>query len=233
MHSMPQHIAIIMDGNGRWAEKKSLPRTAGHRQGVRAVKTTTRYCRQLGIKHLTLFAFSTENWSRPRWEVDFLMRLIFATLTQELKILIQEEVRINIWGDTAVFSQKLQHLFAFAQEQTYNYDKMQLNVALNYGGRWDIVNALKVINNKQIPLHAINEEIMAMHLMGAEQPDPDLVIRTSGEYRLSNFLLWNIAYSELFFTDILWPDFNQQSIDLALEFYTQRQRRYGSIQEAR
>ncbi len=227
--NIPKHLAIIMDGNGRWAEQNSLPRIAGHKAGVDALRRTVRYCHAKGIKHLTLFAFSTENWSRPKIEIDFLMRLIQDMINTELNTLIEKDIKLNIWGDQNNLSSELRIVLDEAKQKTIDNQSMQLNIALNYGGRWDIVNATKKIVQLNIKPEDITESTIRSLLMPQDQPDPDLLIRTSGEMRISNFLLWHLAYTEFYFTDILWPDFNGDIIDAALAAYQQRKRRYGGL----
>lgn len=236
---VPKHVAIIMDGNGRWAQNRRLPRVAGHKEGMNTVKKVTKNASKLGIKVLTLYAFSTENWKRPTEEVNFLMQLpvdFFDTFVPEL---IQENVKVNVMGYTDFLPEHTQEAVKRAVEQTRKCSGMVLNFALNYGSRAEIVTAVKEICEKvkgdQLQAEAINEATISEHLMTGFLPnelrDPELLIRTSGEERISNFLLWQIAYSELFFTDALWPDFNGELLEIALASYQNRNRRFGGLQE--
>lgn len=227
----PQHIAIIMDGNGRWAEARGLPRTAGHKAGVESLRRTVSLCVELNIPILTVFAFSSENWARPRHEVQFLLDLIATVLQREVKRLDKENVRIRIIGDCSRFSSRLQELIHQAQATTAKNTGLQLIVAANYGGQWDITQAAQKIAakvaNEELALEDITESEVNNALCLSDLLPPDLLIRTSGEKRLSNFLLWQLAYSELYFTDVLWPDFSRKDFFEALSEYTMRQRRFG------
>jgi undecaprenyl diphosphate synthase len=229
--TLPQHVAVVMDGNGRWAKKRFLPRTAGHKAGVRATRRLVELCAIKGIGALTLFAFSSENWSRPDQEVSSLMSLFVSTLKSEINKLHEQGVRICFIGDRARFSENLQASIAAAEEKTAANTRLRLNIAANYGGRWDIVNAVRSLSRKlaagDISGEQVTEQAFTRELCLVDQPEPDLFIRTGGEQRISNFLLWQIAYTELFFTDTLWPEFNDAAFDEALDWYATRQRRFG------
>ena len=228
---LPQHVAVVMDGNGRWARKRFLPRTAGHKAGVNATRRLVELCSIKGIDALTLFAFSSENWNRPDQEVSSLMSLFLSTLNSELNKLHEQGVRIRFIGDRARFSEKLQASIVAAERKTEANTWLKLNIAANYGGRWDIVNAARELSRKladgDISEEQITEQAFTRELCLVDLPEPDLFIRTGGEQRISNFLLWQIAYTELFFTDTLWPDFDAAAFDEALEWYATRQRRFG------
>jgi len=228
---LPQHVAVVMDGNGRWAKKRFLPRTAGHKAGVKATRRLVELCSIKGIGALTLFAFSSENWNRPDQEVSSLMSLFLSTLNSELNKLHEQGVRIRFIGDRARFSENLQASIAAAEKKTEANTQLKLNIAANYGGRWDIVNAVRKVSRKladgDISEGQITEDTFTRELCLVDLPEPDLFIRTGGEQRISNFLLWQIAYTELFFTDTLWPEFNDAAFDEALEWYATRQRRFG------
>ena len=229
--TLPQHVAVVMDGNGRWAKKRFLPRTAGHKAGVKATRRLVELCAIKGIGALTLFAFSSENWSRPDQEVSGLMSLFLSTLNSEINKLHEQGVRICFIGDRTRFSENLQTSIAAAEEKTAANTRLKLNIAANYGGRWDIVNAVRSLSRKladgDISEEQITEQAFTRELCLVDQPEPDLFIRTGGEHRISNFLLWQIAYTELFFTDTLWPEFNEAAFDEALDWYATRQRRFG------
>ena len=231
----PHHIAIIMDGNGRWAEARSLPRTAGHKSGVEALRRAVSTAVEFNIPVLTVFAFSSENWSRPRHEVQFLLDLIATVLQREVDRLHKENIRIRIIGDRARFSPRLQTLINEAECTTANNTGLQLVVAANYGGHWDITSAMQKIATrvlaKELKVEDITDNEVNNALCLADVGAPDLLIRTSGEQRISNFLLWQLAYSELYFTDVLWPDFTRQDFIDALQVYALRQRRYGLTAE--
>jgi len=230
-----QHIAIIMDGNGRWAQRRGLPRSAGHKSGVKSVRTIIEACEPLKIKHLTLFAFSSENWQRPEDEVGTLMDLFLNTLAKELESLHKNGVRLRFIGDKSAFSNKLQERMKNAEKITENNDTLHLSIAANYGGRWDMTQAARAIAKKVqdgiLDMRHVTEESLDQHLSLADIPDPDLLIRTGGESRVSNFLLWQLAYAELYFSDQLWPDFDQNSLKESILWYTQRQRRFGKTSE--
>ena len=228
---VPQHVAVVMDGNGRWAKNRFLPRTAGHKAGVKATRRLVELCAIKGIGVLTLFAFSSENWNRPDQEVSSLMSLFLSTLNSELNKLHEQGVRIRFIGDRTRFSESLQSSITAAEKKTETNTHLNLNIAANYGGRWDIVNAAQNLSRKlvngEIVENQITEEAFTRELCLVDLPEPDLFIRTGGEQRISNFLLWQIAYTELFFTDTLWPDFNDAAFDEALDWYSKRQRRFG------
>ncbi len=232
---LPRHVAIIMDGNGRWAVGRGLPRFAGHKAGVETVRTVVEQCVELGIEVLTLFAFSSENWRRPPQEVGVLMELFMMALKREVKRLQRNNVRLRIIGDYTAFPQKLQNLILSAQQMTEDCDGLILQVAANYGGRWDITQAMKKIAQQVktglLEPTDITEDTIAAQLSSAALPDPDLFIRTGGEQRLSNFLLWQSAYAELYFTQVLWPDFDQDVFRQALDSFNRRQRRFGRTTE--
>ncbi|PJY98631.1 MULTISPECIES: isoprenyl transferase [Bacillus] len=230
---IPEHIAIIMDGNGRWAKKRSLPRIAGHHEGMKVVKRTTKLANELGVKVLTLYAFSTENWKRPKIEVDFLMKLPEEFLNTYLPELVEENVQVRIIGDETALPAHTLRAIEKAVQDTAQNDGMILNFALNYGGRTEIVTAAKTLAEKvkdgSLHIEDIDESLFANYLMTESLQDPELLIRTSGEIRLSNFMLWQVAYSEFVFTDVLWPDFKEDHFLKALGEYQQRGRRFGGI----
>ncbi|WP_036485901.1 isoprenyl transferase [Myxosarcina sp. GI1] len=230
---LPRHVAVIMDGNGRWAKAKGLPRIEGHRRGANTLKETLRYCKDLGIETLTAYAFSTENWGRPHTEVSFLMALFEKLLRKELKEMHQEGVRINFIGDLTILPQSLQREMQHSMEVTKNNNNVHFNVAINYGSRHEMVKACRAISEKvrqgKLDPETIDEDTISNYLYTAASPDPDLLIRTSGEMRLSNFLLWQLAYTEIYVTDIFWPDFDRQQFDRALRAYQKRDRRYGKV----
>ncbi|RID87139.1 isoprenyl transferase [Peribacillus asahii] len=229
---VPQHIAIIMDGNGRWAKKRALPRVAGHHEGMKVVRKITRMANQLGVSALTVYAFSTENWKRPKTEVEYLMKLPEEFLGSFLPELIRENVRVEMIGDFTTLPAHTQRAVQKAIDDTKDNDGLVLNFALNYGSRAEIV---KGVNNvlkdaqKGILKGDISEDVFSRYLMTSTLPDPDLLIRTSGEIRLSNFMLWQLAYTELWFTEVLWPDFNETHLLEAIEVYQKRARRYGGV----
>lgn len=230
-NSGPKHVAIIMDGNGRWAKKRLMPRFAGHKAGVEAVRNIVKACAERKIEVLTLFAFSSENWRRPQEEVSLLMKLFMTALEREVKRLNKNGVRLKIIGDVSAFPEKLQQQIITSQELTKDNNLLQLNIAANYGGRWDIVQASRKLAQEvadgQMSVDEIDEQKLESHLSLAGVAEPDLFIRTGGEERISNFLLWQLAYSEFFFTKTLWPDFNVALFDKAIESFRQRQRRFG------
>jgi undecaprenyl diphosphate synthase len=233
--SLPRHVAIIMDGNGRWAQAKGKPRVFGHKKGVEAVREAVKFCRQLNIESLTLFAFSSENWRRPEQEVSTLMELFMFVLTNEVKKLDKNNVKLKIIGDISGFSEKLQKSALEAEQITANNTGLILNVAANYGGQWDIVQAAKSIalqvEKGDFSAANIDELLFSKHMSMAEQAPLDLLIRTGGDLRISNFLLWQAAYAELYFTDTLWPDFNDQVFADAIACYVSRERRFGCTGE--
>jgi len=228
---VPQHVAIIMDGNGRWASKRHLPRTAGHAKGVSAVRSAVETCGRLGVKYLTLFAFSSENWRRPVEEVSLLMRLFVQALEREVSKLEEQGVRLRVVGDLSAFEPNLQALINQAQANTAHNDRLHLTIAANYGGRWDILQATKKMLKANPEMASepdlIQEIALSEHLSMAWAPEPDLFIRTGGEQRISNFMIWQLAYTELFFTDCYWPDFGADELKQAFEWYRNRERRFG------
>lgn len=227
----PKHVAIIMDGNGRWATQRHLPRIMGHQAGAESLKKIIKSAIENKVEILSLFAFSTENWLRPSSEVEGLMNLFLSALVQEDVKLQENGIRLRIIGDLSRFPIKLQEQIARVHSLTVNNKKMQLVVAANYGGRWDIIQAAKELTRKvkegQLAIEEINEDLFQQHLVTTDLPAPDLFIRTSGELRISNFFLWQLAYTEFYFTDVYWPDFNEHEFELALEAYKKRERRYG------
>ncbi len=229
---IPRHIAIIMDGNGRWAKQRFLPRIAGHKRGVEAVRSAVRTCAERGVEHLTLFAFSSENWRRPMEEVKFLMQLFVHALESEVTKLHENNIRFQVIGDLSRFDERIVNLIQEAEEKTKNNQKLTLTIAANYGGRWDILQAVNrmVRNAPSKALDYVEADLVPYLAMGSA-PEPDLFIRTGGETRISNFLLWQLAYTELYFTDLLWPDFNAAALDAAIVSYQQRERRYGRTSE--
>jgi undecaprenyl diphosphate synthase len=229
---VPRHIAIIMDGNGRWAKNRFLPRVAGHRRGVETVREVVRSCADLGVEYLTLFAFSSENWRRPADEVSFLMQLFMRALQQEVARLHENGIRLRVIGDLGRFDADLVALIRQGEERTAGNSRLTLTIAANYGGRWDILQAANRMLAQRPELAAgFGEEDLAPHLSMSYAPEPDLFIRTGGEQRISNFLLWQLAYSELYFTDTLWPDFDSRALALALDSYRRRERRFGRTSE--
>lgn len=222
-----QHIAIIMDGNRRWAKEKMLPSMMGHKKGVEALKKTTRACDDFGVKYLTLYAFSTENWNRKQEEVDFLMDLLAKTLLGELDELNKNNVKMNFIGNLSVLNQNLQDIIEDSREKTKNNTGVVLTIAINYGARDEILHAVKRIVKSGISYEEITEDTIKKNLYTYNIPDPDLLIRTSGEKRISNYLLWQIAYSELYITNTYWPDFDKEALTLAIEEFVKRQRRWG------
>lgn len=218
-----------MDGNGRWAKKRNLPRTAGHRQGMKTLKKIVESSVELGINTLTVYAFSTENWKRPLKEVRFLMDLMVEVMKKELDSLDKAGVRVSVFGDLSPLAEKTKEAIGAGTDKTKDNDKLQLNIAFNYGGRQELIRAVADIVDKKIPASAIDEDLIADHLYSRGQADPDLLIRTSGEFRLSNFLLWQLAYTEIYVSDLYWPDFSQQAFIGAIEDYQKRNRRFGGI----
>jgi undecaprenyl diphosphate synthase len=227
----PEHVAIIMDGNGRWASQRFLPRTAGHAKGVQSVRRAVETCGNAGVRYLTLFAFSSENWRRPADEVTLLMRLFVQALEREVSRLQEQGVRLRVVGDLSAFEPKLQELITQAQDSTAQNDALHLTIAANYGGRWDILQATRRMLAAHPELAAnpekLDEQLLSNYLSMAWAPEPDLFIRTGGEQRISNFLIWQLAYTELFFTDCYWPDFGEQELRQAFEWYSTRERRFG------
>lgn len=235
LKQLPRHIAIIMDGNGRWAKKKGNPRIFGHRNGVAAVRDTVEAAAELGIEYLTLYAFSTENWNRPRTEIDALMTLLVATINKETKTLLDNNVRLNAIGDINSLPDSVARHLNGAIKKTSKNKRLTLTLALSYSSRWEILNAVKGISEDlkegKIDEEDITSEIFDSYLTTAGMPDPELLIRTSGEYRISNYLLWQIAYAELYFTPTLWPDFRREHLYEAIADYQCRERRFGKISE--
>jgi len=233
---LPDHVAIIMDGNGRWAKARGLPRTAGHQAGTQAAERLIRFAtRDLGLRYLTLYAFSTENWSRPTEEVDFLLDLLDRFITEKLREFVEEGVHLTVLGDLTPLSPRLRETVERAIAATADNTKLHLNVALNYGARQEIIRACRALAKAaaqgELDPGAIGEEEITAALYTARIPDPDLIIRTSGEMRLSNFLLWQAAYTELYFTPTLWPDFTPEELMKAIEVYQQRERRFGGVSQ--
>jgi len=233
--NIPRHVAVIMDGNGRWARKRSLPRHAGHRSGVKSVREVVENSARYGVEYLTLFAFSSENWRRPEEEVGMLMSLFLEALRREVADLHKNNVRLRFIGERECLDSKLNEKISNAEALTADNTGLRLQVAVAYGGRWDIVEAARSVASKvvsgEISPESIDEATFAAELQLGGAPDPDLLIRTGGEQRISNFLLWNLAYAELWFTDVLWPDFGQAEFEAALAYYSERQRRYGHTGE--
>jgi undecaprenyl diphosphate synthase len=232
---IPQHIAIIMDGNGRWAKRKGMPRVFGHREGVRSVREIVEVCGELGVRYLTLYAFSTENWKRPKDEVSTLMGLLVSSLRQELKNLHKSNVRLTTIGDLSKLPREAQGELAEAVETTRDNTGLTLNLALSYSGRWDLVRAMQAVAREvsagTLGADEISEEVIAAHLSTAGIPDPDLLIRTSGEMRISNFLLWELAYTEIHISECFWPDFRRAELYRAIAEYQRRERRFGLVSE--
>lgn len=234
-NNIPQHIAIIMDGNGRWAKQQSKLRVFGHKGGVKAVRDTVEGAAELGLKYLTLYAFSTENWNRPKKEVDALMELLVNTILKETKTLMDNNIRLEAIGNIESLPTQCRRNLADSIEKTAKNDRMTLVLALSYSARWEIIEASKQIAQNvldgKLAIDDINEGVINTSLQTHNIPDPELLIRTSGEYRISNFLLWQIAYSELYFTDVLWPDFRREDLQKAIINYQQRERRFGKTSE--
>ncbi len=229
--NLPKHIAITMDGNGRWAKTKGKLRVFGHKNGVKAVRDTVEAAAEIGIEFLTLYAFSTENWKRPESEVNALMTLLVSAISKETKTLMDNNIRLSTIGDTESLPSKAKKELLQAIEKTKNNSRMTLVLALSYSGRWDIINAVNTIVKEDNVNRDITEEDFQQYLTTKSVPDPELLIRTSGEYRISNFLLWQIAYSELYFTDTLWPDFRKEDLEKAILDYQSRERRFGKTSE--
>jgi undecaprenyl diphosphate synthase len=230
--AVPKHVAVIMDGNGRWAKKRFLPRVAGHVKGVELVREMVRACLERGVQYLTLFAFSSENWRRPQDEVSLLMQLFVKALEQEVEKLDRNGVRLRVVGDLAAFEPRLQALIRQAEEKTAGNTRLDLTIAANYGGRWDIMQAMNsMLAAQPEKREGWVEADLEPHLSMSFAPEPDLFIRTGGEERISNFLLWQLAYTELFFTPTLWPDFDTAEFDKAIASYQQRERRFGRTSE--
>jgi undecaprenyl diphosphate synthase len=233
--AIPRHIAVIMDGNGRWAKSRGQSRIMGHRKGAESVRRIIRLSGDRGVEYLTLFAFSSENWQRPPREVKLLMELFISVLEKDIDILVENGVRLRIVGDLKRFGNRICKLIKKAELRTASNSCMQLTIAANYGGRWDITQACQQLAAKsssgEINPDEINEELLSRHLVTDGMPDPDLFIRTGGEKRISNFLIWQLAYTELYFTDVLWPDFSKQNFADALQWFAKRERRFGKTSE--
>ena len=225
---LPTHIAIIMDGNGRWAKKRSLPRTAGHVAGAKTFKNIARYCNKIGLKYLTVYAFSTENWKRPRDEVKGIMNLLRDYL-KDAENFKDENIKVNFIGDRTPLAEDIKELMKKNEEGSKNATGLTLNIAINYGGRDEITNAVKKIVNSGVKAEDITEDLISQNLYTYDIPDPDFIIRPSGEYRLSNYLIWQSAYSEYWFSDILWPDFTPRHLEKAINDYNHRNRRFGGL----
>jgi len=228
---VPRHVAIVMDGNGRWARRRFMPRVYGHKVGVDTLVRTVQSCAERGIQYLTVFAFSSENWKRPSEEVSGLMNLVLVAVSKYLAKMAGDGVRIRIVGDRSSVSEKLRSAWVEAERATAHNTGITLSVAFNYGGRWDVVQACRRISEAGIAADRIDEALLSRHMAMSYAPDPDLFIRTGGEIRISNFMLWQTAYSELYFTDCLWPDFGDAEIDAALAAYAQRDRRFGEVRD--
>ena len=230
-NNFPKHVAIIMDGNGRWSERQGKHRIFGHKHGVKALRKTITFARDNELEALTIFAFSSENWKRPEQEVSMLMELFFIVLGREIKKLHKSNIKLNIIGDISGFSDRLQKKVHEGQELTKNNTGLALNVAANYGGRWDMTNATRQIATQvqsgELNIDDIDEELVGQTLTLGDLPDVDLMIRTGGDYRISNFLLWQLAYAEMYFTDVLWPDFDGEAFQLALDVFSGKERRFG------
>lgn len=233
--NIPRHIAIVLDGNGRWARAKNRPRFMGHKKGVEAVREIVKACAKLDIECLSLFAFSSENWKRPEEEIKNLMSLFMLALDREAKALARNNVRLKFIGDLTHFSEKLQKKIASVEERTAKSTGLQLIIAANYGGRWDITESARSLSQKvkdgELNINEITEEAISKNVATHDLPEPDLFIRTGGEKRISNFLIWQMAYTELYFTDVLWPDFDSNELDKAIADYSSRQRRFGKTSE--
>jgi len=230
-NNLPKHIAITMDGNGRWAKSKGRLRVFGHKNGVEAVRDTVEAAAEIGVEFLTLYAFSTENWNRPKNEVSALMTLLVSAINKETATLMKNNIRLSTIGDTSSLPSKAKKELMEAIDKTKDNTRMVLILALSYSGRWDIVNATKNMLLKNVDPSSINEDMFQQYLATKSVPDPELLIRTSGEYRISNFLLWQIAYSELYFTNTLWPDFRRANLEKAIIDYQRRERRFGKTTE--
>lgn len=229
--NIPQHIAIIMDGNGRWAKQKDKPRIFGHREGAQSLRAVLKACAEFGVKYLTVYAFSTENWARPQEEVDFLMDLFSNTIDNEMGELMENSVRVQFLGRLAKFSPELRQKMQKSMDQTKNNSRITLNVMVNYGGRAEIVDAFQKMTKDQLTHDEINEDKISNYLYTKNIPDPDLLIRTANEMRVSNFLLWQIAYAEIYVTPVLWPDFRKEQLKAAIEDYQKRVRKFGKTED--
>ena len=226
---VPRHVAIIMDGNGRWATKRFMPRVAGHSEGLEAVRKIVEECVRQNVQYLTLFAFSSENWRRPPEEVGFLTKLFLKSLRKEVARLAENNIRLKMIGDLSRFGSAITEMVEFSEDKTKDCKRLTLTIAANYGGRWDILQAMQkaLIANPHLQATDLTESVLLPHLSMAYAPEPDLFIRTGGEQRVSNFLLWQLAYTELYFTDTLWPDFDATQLQAAFAWYAQRERRFG------
>jgi len=235
IEKLPKHIAVIMDGNGRWAKAHGKPRIFGHRNGIKAVREISEGAAEIGVKYLTLYAFSTENWNRPQIEVDALMTLLITTVRNELKTLNKNSIKLNAIGDLSRLPPKTHKTLLEGIEATSDNDRMTLTLALNYSSRWEITEAVKHVaadvQHGKIDISDINDDVIQTKLTTHNMPDPELMIRTSGERRISNYLLWQLAYAELYFTDTFWPDFNKEELHKAIVDYQSRERRFGRISE--
>ena len=233
--NVPQHIAIILDGNGRWAKKKGMPRNYGHMEGAKTVERICEDVYNLGVKYLTVYAFSTENWKRPQAEVDALMNLLRSYMKNCLKRAEKNRMRVRVIGDKTALAPDLQERIAELEEATKDYDGLSFQIALNYGSRDEMIRSMRRLcqdcKDGKVDANAIDEAVFESYLDTADIPDPDLMIRTSGEQRLSNYLLWQLAYSEFYFTDVLWPDFSKKDLEEAIEYYNKRDRRFGGVKE--
>jgi len=227
--TIPNHVAIVMDGNGRWAQQRFMPRVAGHKKGVDALRRVIKLCSARGVKILTVFAFSSENWARPADEVAYLMELLTFVLRREVPKMVADGVQLHVVGERAHLSDRIKQALARSEQATAHCERLVLNVCFNYGGRWDMVQAAQQLALANQP---ITEEALGQKLALAHVPDPDLMIRTGGEQRLSNFLMWQCAYSEMFFSEVLWPDFDAAHFDAALQAYASRERRFGTLPDA-
>jgi len=227
--AIPRHVAIIMDGNGRWASKRMMPRVAGHSEGLGAVRKIVQECRRIGVEYLTVFAFSSENWRRPPEEVSFLMKLFLKSLKGEVSRLAENDICLRLIGDLSRFDNAIQEMVQFSEVKTASCKALTFTIAANYGGRWDILQAMQrcLVANPNLKPEDISEDLLQPHLSMAYAPEPDLFIRTGGEQRISNFLLWQLAYTELYFTDVLWPDFDEAELHKAFDWFGQRERRFG------
>ncbi|HEX5364523.1 MAG TPA: isoprenyl transferase [Gallionella sp.] len=230
--SVPRHIAVIMDGNGRWAKKRFMPRVMGHQRGVESLREVVRACRDLGVEYLTVFAFSSENWRRPADEVSFLMSLFLKMLEREIASMHKNNIRLKIIGERADFDDKLRQTMQEAEQLTANNTGLTLTIAANYGGRWDMMHAVQAMLKDHPQLaQGFTEEDLSPYLSMSDAPEPDLFIRTGGEQRISNFMLWQLAYTELYFTDVLWPAFGRRELEAAIASYQKRERRFGRTSE--
>ena len=227
--NIPTHVAIVLDGNGRWAKNKHMPRTYGHKNGAENVVDICLYAKKRGVKYMTLYAFSTENWKRPLEEVNYLMKLVIKFIESKLDILMEENCKLNFIGDLEKLPASTKEICIRAMEDTKDNDEITLNIALNYGGRDELVHAFKLMLDEGVSAEDITEEMISSYLYTKDQPDPDLLIRPGGELRLSNFLIYQLAYAEFYFTDTLWPDFDRKAFDEALEEFSRRNRRYGAL----